>query len=109
MTGVATGYTDLDRILAGLQPSSLTIVGARPAMGKTSFALGMLANVGIELRRPALLFSLEMGHLELCQRLLASEAHVDGQRLRTGQLHESDWSEGGRGREPPRQRPDLHR
>jgi replicative DNA helicase len=95
VTGVATGYTDLDRILAGLQPSSLTIVGARPAMGKTSFALGMLANVGIELRRPALLFSLEMGHLELCQRLLASEAHVDGQRLRTGQLHESDWSKVG--------------
>ena len=95
ITGVATGYVDLDSILAGLQPSSLTIVGARPAMGKTSLALGMLANVGIELRRPALLFSLEMGHLELCQRLLASEAHVDGQRLRTGRLHESDWAKVG--------------
>jgi replicative DNA helicase len=53
--------------------------------------LGMLAHVGIEVRRPALLFSLEMGHLELCQRLLASEAHVDGQRVRTGRLQESDW------------------
>ena len=95
ITGVATGYFDLDRILAGLQPSSLTIVGARPAMGKTSFALGMLAHVGIELRRPALLFSLEMGHLELTQRILASEARVDAQHVRTGQLKESDWGKLG--------------
>jgi replicative DNA helicase len=95
ITGVATGYTDVDEILAGLQPSSLTIVGARPAMGKTSFALGMLAHVGIVLRRPALLFSLEMGHLELTQRMLASEARVDAQRMRTGHLHESDWAKVG--------------
>ncbi len=95
ITGLPTGYVDLDAILAGLQPSSLTIVGARPSMGKTSFALGLLAHIGIELRRPALLFSLEMGHLELCQRLLASEARVDSQRLRTGRLHESDWAKVG--------------
>jgi replicative DNA helicase len=95
ITGVATGYADLDRILAGLQPSSLTIVGARPAMGKTSFALGMLAHVGIDLRRPALLFSLEMGHLELTQRILAAEARVDAQHVRTGQLKESDWGKLG--------------
>ena len=61
----------------------------------TSFALGMLAHVGIVLRRPALLFSLEMGHLELTQRVLASEARVDAQRMRTGHLHESDWSKVG--------------
>jgi len=91
VTGIATGFTDLDGILAGLQPSTLTIVGARPAVGKTSLALGILAHVGIELRKPSLLFSLEMGHLELCQRLLASEAHVDGQRVRTGRLQEADW------------------
>ncbi|MHB8319208.1 MAG: replicative DNA helicase [Acidimicrobiales bacterium] len=95
ITGVATGFTDLDRILAGLQPSSLTIVGARPAMGKTSFALGVLSHVGAELRRPALLFSLEMGHLELTQRLLASEGKVDAQQLRTGQIKESDWAKLG--------------
>jgi replicative DNA helicase len=95
VTGIATGYTDLDSILAGLQPSTLTIVGARPAVGKTSLALGILAHVGIELRRPSLLFSLEMGHLELCQRLLASEARVDGQRVRTGRLLEADWSKLG--------------
>jgi replicative DNA helicase len=91
ITGTATGYTDLDNILLGLQPSSLTIVGARPSMGKTSFALGMLTHVGAMLRRPALLFSLEMSHLELSQRLLASEARVDAQRMRTGQLNDADW------------------
>jgi len=95
ITGVATGYSALDEILAGLQPASLTIVGARPAMGKTSFALGMLSHVGVVLQRPALLFSLEMGHLELTQRMLASEARVDAQRMRTGHLHESDWSKVG--------------
>lgn len=91
VTGVATGYVQVDEILAGLQPQSLTIIGARPAMGKTSFAMGLLAHVGIALHRPALLFSLEMGHLELTQRLLASEARVDAQRLRTGHLHDRDW------------------
>ncbi|HEY8080526.1 MAG TPA: replicative DNA helicase [Acidimicrobiales bacterium] len=91
ITGTATGFTDLDHILLGLQPSSLTIVGARPSMGKTSFALGMLTHVGMVLRRPAVLFSLEMSHLELSQRLLASEARVDAQRMRTGQLSDSDW------------------
>jgi replicative DNA helicase len=96
LTGLATGYLDLDRILAGLQSSSLSIVGARPAMGKTSFALGILAHVGIDLGRPALLFSLEMGHLELTQRLLASEAKVDAQQLRVGQIRESDWDKIGR-------------
>jgi replicative DNA helicase len=91
ITGTPTGYSDLDRILAGLQKASLTIVGARPAMGKTSFALGMLAHVGVDLRRPALFFSLEMGHLELTQRMLASEAMVDAQRLATGRLKENEW------------------
>lgn len=96
ITGLATGYHELDEILTGLQPQSLTIVGARPAMGKTSFALGMLAHVGAVLKRPALLFSLEMGHLELTQRMIASEARVDSQKLRTGNLlHENDWSKVG--------------
>ena len=95
ITGLATGYSDLDDILAGLQPASLTIVGARPAMGKTSFALGILAHVGTVLRRPALLFSLEMGHLELTQRMLASEARVDAQRMRTGHLLDPDWAKVG--------------
>ena len=95
ITGLATGYSDLDKILAGLQPASLTIVGARPAMGKTSFALGILAHVGTVLQKPALLFSLEIGHLELTQRMLASEARVDAQRMRTGDLHDPDWAKVG--------------
>jgi replicative DNA helicase len=61
----------------------------------TSFALGMLAHVGGVLRRPALLFSLEMGHFELTQRMLASDARVDSQRMRTGHLHEADWAKVG--------------
>ena len=92
MTGTATGYLEVDKILAGLQPASLSIVGARPAMGKTSFALGILTHVGAVDNKPALLFSLEMSHLELTQRLLASEARVDAQRMKSGQLSESDWS-----------------
>lgn len=91
VTGLASGYADLDEMLAGLQPSSLTIVGARPSMGKTAFALGMVAHVGVVVRRPVLLFSLEMGQLELTQRLLSSEGLVDAHRLRTGRLRETDW------------------
>jgi len=88
---VPTGYTDLDERLSGLQPSALIIVGARPSMGKTSFALGAAAYAAIEKRLPVLFFSLEMSHLELTQRLLCSEARVDSSRMRNGKLHESDW------------------
>ncbi len=91
ITGLPTGYADLDDRLSGLQPSSLVIVGARPSMGKTSFALGLAAHAAIERRLPVLLFSLEMSHLELTQRLLCSEARVDSSRMRNGKLHESDW------------------
>jgi replicative DNA helicase len=95
ITGVPTGYHDLDRLLLGLQPSTLNIVGARPGMGKTSFALGILAHVGMVVQRPALLFSLEMGHLELTQRLLASEAEVNGQNLQNGRIRAQDWAKIG--------------
>jgi replicative DNA helicase len=91
ITGTATGFVEVDKILAGLQPAALCIVGARPAMGKTSFALGMLTHVGVVQQKPSLLFSLEMSHLELTQRLLASEARVDAQKMRTGRLSDSDW------------------
>jgi replicative DNA helicase len=91
ITGVPTGYADLDERLSGLQPSALVIVGARPSMGKTSFALGAAAYAAIEKRQPVLFFSLEMSHLELTQRLLCSEAKVDSSRMRNGKLHESDW------------------
>ena len=91
ITGVPTGYTDLDERLAGLQPSNLVIVGSRPAAGKTSLALGMAAHAALHANRAVLFFSLEMSHLELTQRLLCAEARVDATRLRNGQLLESDW------------------
>ena len=84
------------RCIAVSSPSRLFLAGrSMTPTHNTSFALGMLAHVGTVLRRPALLFSLEMGHLELTQRLLASEARVDSQRMRTGRLHDSDWAKVG--------------
>jgi replicative DNA helicase len=91
ITGVPTGYVDLDERLYGLQPSSLVIVGARPAVGKTAFALGMAAHAAVEAGIPTLIFSLEMGHEEITQRLLVSEARVESGRIRNGRLTDSDW------------------
>ncbi|MDP8991894.1 MAG: replicative DNA helicase [Actinomycetota bacterium] len=91
ITGVPTGYTDLDEMLAGLQPSNLVVIGARPSMGKTAMALGMAAHAAMDAQVPVLFFSLEMSHLEITQRLLCSEARVDATRMRTGRLQEQDW------------------
>jgi replicative DNA helicase len=91
ITGVPTGYTELDHQLSGLQPSNLIIVGARPAMGKTAFALGLAAHAAVEHHVPVLFFSLEMGELEITQRLLCAESLVESTRLRNGHLLESDW------------------
>ena len=71
-------------MLSGLQPSTLNIVGARPSMGNTAFGLGMATHVAKHTGRPVLVFSLEMGHVELTQRILASEAEVDSQKIRNG-------------------------
>jgi len=92
LTGVPTGYHELDNILLGLQPSNLVVVAARPGQGKTSFALGAAANVALEVRKPVLFFSMEMGNLELTKRILASEARVDAKRLQTGNIPEGDWN-----------------
>jgi replicative DNA helicase len=91
LTGLPTGFADLDNLLGGFQPSSLVIVGARPATGKTSLALAMVASASMQSRKSVLLFSLEMSHVELTQRLLCSEARVDSRRIRTGQLTDDDW------------------
>ena len=96
ITGVATGYTDIDEMLSGLQPSALYIVGARPAMGKTAFGLGMATHVAQNGQKPVLVFSLEMGHAELTQRILSSEARVDSMKIRTGRLAEADWAKIGK-------------
>ena len=91
ITGIPTGYVDLDERMAGLQPSNLIIVGARPSMGKTSFALGIVAHAAMDARTPVLMFSLEMSHHEITQRLLCAEARVDATRMRNGRLLETDW------------------
>ena len=89
--GVPTGYHDLDDLLLGLQPSTLTIVAARPGQGKTSFALGAALNCALVAKKPVLFFSMEMGHLELTKRLLAAEALIDARKLSTGRLSEHEW------------------
>ena len=97
ITGTTSGYEDLDQLLSGLQDESLVIVGARPAMGKTSFVLGIAAHVGIQRELPTVVFSLEMSQLEVCQRILCSEARVDATRIRNGDLTADDWSRINRG------------
>ena len=92
ITGTPTGFIDLDELLSGLQPSALIIVGARPAMGKTAFALNVAAHAAVREQKPTLIFSLEMGHLELTQRMLCSEANVDAKKMRDGKLNEDDWT-----------------
>ena len=97
ITGTTSGYEDLDQLLSGLQDESLVIVGARPAMGKTSFVLGIAAHVGIQRELPTVVFSLEMSQLEVCQRILCSEARVDATSIRNGDLTADDWSRINRG------------
>jgi replicative DNA helicase len=92
ITGTPTGFIDLDSITSGLQSGALVVVGARPAMGKTSFALGMATNAAMQADMPVLVFSLEMSKVELSQRLLCSEARVDSSRVRNGNLTEKDWT-----------------
>ena len=91
IVGTATGFRDLDAILLGMQPSTLTIVAARPGQGKTSLALGMAQHVAVVGRKPVLFFSMEMGYLELTKRLLAAEAKVQSRKLQTGRLSEHEW------------------
>ena len=91
ITGVPTGYHDLDELLLGLQPSTLSIVAARPGQGKTSFALGAALHCALDARKPVIFFSMEMGHLELTKRLLAAEAQIDARKLSTGRLSEHEW------------------
>jgi replicative DNA helicase len=96
ITGIPTGFVDLDALLSGLQPGTLNIIGARPAMGKSALAMGMAVNVATTTNKPVLFFSLEMGRAELSQRILSSEARVDSAKLRNGRLNEEDWRRIGR-------------
>lgn len=92
ITGVPSGLTDLDKVLAGFQKSDLIILAARPSVGKTALCLTFAVNIGCYEKRPVLLFSLEMGRTQLAMRMLAMESRVDMGKLRTGFFKESDWS-----------------
>ncbi len=91
ITGLATGYPGLDNETAGLQPSELIILAARPSMGKTALALNIAENVALRARQPVAIFSLEMSKESLLLRLLASEARVDAHKFRTGHMNRDDW------------------
>jgi replicative DNA helicase len=91
VTGVPSGFRDLDRLTSGFQPGNLVIVAARPSMGKSALGLCIAANLALRYEIPVALFTLEMSKSEVTQRLLCSEAKVESQRLRTGKLAQDDW------------------
>ncbi len=92
VTGIPTGYRDLDRMTSGFQKNDLIIIAARPSMGKTAFALNIAQNVATTTDENVAIFSLEMGAEQLVQRMLSAEGNIDSQRLRTGRLTEEDWT-----------------
>ena len=92
ITGISTGFKDLDHITSGLQPSDLVLVAARPSMGKTAFTLNMASYIGLHNLGTVAFFSLEMSKEQLMQRMLCSEGGIDAQRLRTGQLEDEEWT-----------------
>lgn len=92
ITGVPTGFADLDKLTSGLQPSNLVILAARPAMGKTSLALDIAQNIALKEDIRVVIFSLEMSDTELAQRMMCAQGRVDSHRLRTGSVGPDDWS-----------------
>ena len=91
VTGVASGFRDLDRLTSGFQPGNLIVIAARPSMGKSALGLCIAANLAVRHETPVALFTLEMSKSEVTQRLMCSEAKVESQRLRTGKLAVDDW------------------
>lgn len=91
LTGLSTGFKELDKLTAGLQPSDLLLIAARPSMGKTAFTLNIASHIALKEKQPVAFFSLEMSAEQLMQRLLCSESLVESQRMRVGDLTDSDW------------------
>ncbi|MFP3391536.1 replicative DNA helicase [Brevibacillus sp. SIMBA_040] len=91
ITGIPTGYTDLDKMTAGFQRSDLIILAARPSVGKTAFALNVAQNVAARAGETVAIFSLEMGASQLVQRMICAEGNLDASRMRSGALEEDDW------------------
>jgi len=92
ITGLPTGYTEFDMMTAGLQPTDLIILAARPAMGKTTFALNIAEYAAIKTKKAVAVFSMEMSASQLALRLISSNGRINATRLRTGQLEDEDWS-----------------
>ena len=91
VTGIATGFTDLDRMTSGLQEGDLIVIAGRPSMGKTSLALNIAEHVALVLKMPVAIFSMEMGATQLAMRLMGSVGRLDQQKIRTGRLTNDDW------------------
>lgn len=91
VTGIATGFTDLDYRTAGMQPSDLVLIAARPSMGKTAFVLNIAQHVAFKQNKSVVIFSLEMSKEQLINRMFSLESSVDAQKLRTGQLNDQEW------------------
>lgn len=91
ITGLSTGFASLDAVTAGLHPGNLVVIGGRPGMGKTDLALNIAVHVALHLKKPALIFSLEMSEDELTNRILSAQASVDGHALRTGRIDAAAW------------------
>ncbi len=91
VTGLPTGFDDLDRLTAGLQPENLIILAARPAMGKSSLSLNLAQYVTVSLKKPAIIFSLEMSKIEIVNRMLSAEAGIDSNKIKTGRFDDRDW------------------
>jgi replicative DNA helicase len=92
VTGLSTGFVDLNRITSGLQGSDLIIIAARPSMGKTTLALNMTQQIAVREKKPTAFFSMEMSKEQLAQRLLCAEAQIDAQNMRRGNLTQDEWS-----------------
>jgi replicative DNA helicase len=92
VTGIATGFTDLDSMTSGLQPGDLVIVAGRPSMGKTAFSINIAEHVALEVTKPVAIFSMEMGGSQLAMRMIGSVGRLNQHTLRTGKLEDDDWS-----------------
>jgi replicative DNA helicase len=93
LSGVPSGFTDLDRMTSGWQKSDLVIIAARPAMGKTAFVLSMARNIAVDHKRPVAVFSLEMSSVQLVNRLISSETELPSEKIKTGNLNTNEWAQ----------------
>ncbi|KAA9327586.1 replicative DNA helicase [Hymenobacter busanensis] len=93
LTGVPSGFTALDRVTSGWQPSDLVIIAARPGMGKTAFVVSAMRNAAVEFKKPVAIFSLEMSSIQLVNRLISAEAELDSEKIKKGNLADYEWAQ----------------